>query len=574
MSEPTKEQVQKWYNSFVNKLHEEGISDENPMSLCLIRIYNDINYNEFHRLDISEEISDNQKAVNMGKGILKMPFLNQLNNYNGEDYAGFLYNNMKKTSELTDEEKLALYKAAQNNQLIIQSIEDDTSYFYNSKFVKINSDGNAIVSNNFNKISKENCANFGFDENTFDEVEEIQQKRDNAIKETNALVHAMTNSIDEKYSNLGISNLEERNRRTAKAEQEKKQIESENQWLLCEHDMLIEAYYHPAWFKDENTRKVVNDTRNLSKKSVLTEIERQFLNDNNNIILDLPRDIKKYSNARTWNEVKALRFADSNGKVISTDNEYNFYTELSKSFLSNEQVYINGMPCYMHEGGYGIKNCAPKKAYIDEVDSLISELGKTDSILSDDSDDYKKFAAGLKTLRENIKNAKGSNMGFEALDNYFETARALGKNYQESHKGKENLSSRQRARLRVINKLNTLHDKLKNKDMNPKPSHDEIILEKLVHGTFISCQKTDKKEDIEFGMNGQLNYEEYKKARENLRKNKFYQRLINNLNPKQKELLAKKRTIEVAREFYIIATKPEIEKEPKNIVNNDFTMIK
>ena len=110
--------------------------------------------------------------------------------------------------------------------------------------------------------------------------------------------------------------------------------------------------------------------------------------------------------------------------------------------------------------------------------------------------------------------------------------------------------------------------------MNPKPSHDEIILEKLVHGTFISCQKTDKKEDIEFGMNGQLNYEEYKKARENLRKNKFYQRLINNLNPKQKELLAKKRTIEVAREFYIIATKPEIEKEPKNIVNNDFTMIK
>lgn len=578
--------AERWFDSFTAKLSAEGISFENPLTLGLVKVYNsEFDGDAFWNTATENTSEAAEEVIRMGAKISAPAFIGnefkEILPYRGDNYADFMKKALKSPADFTLEEKTELYRKAREGLLYIEHPSNAADAPNNIRYVKVDNGDTARFTSYISQTGVNYLhANDTYTEEDWRRFEAAGFNRADmdTVKQHGKALSDVNLYINTAYSRL-LSDIDDNEPNEAKKAEKQKELTSASLWLRHGHRLSAKAYQHPDWFEDEAGAKQQNDLVKLS----CTPGELRTAEEN----AVLEKDFTNYEECEKLEEKLMKQFGVKNVKDLPFDKicnifgepygegpDYKTFNKIYSAAVDGEMMVLNGKTMLYAATADMFLPAAKHEVCAKEADSLLKELKATDSAFSKDSDEYTALMRGLKELPAQIRGLAQapvvSERALPLLARTVDMVAGQGRAYQEKHKGLNEFSSRQLARLTVINKLNKLNDfSAANAPETDKKAFDlafKITLEKAV----AMAGSKDKKIFTE-GKNALLNYNILKESALVLSESAELKALIGSKTPEEYNKLmtakpgaAGKALVESIHRGLAAARAPQRQNQPEN----------
>ena len=530
-----------WFESFIDNTKDLGISFDNPLSLGLIKAVNDYDFAEFERLRDSDTIDENVKAVEMSASVASMPFMKEDERpYKGDNFIEHLYKNMRDPRGFSPEERYELYDLAKNGKLIIESTKSGSGNRVNFRQILVNEDGGAKITKspgafpfgNYNNRSKVD-PNTDFTDAELHIINDCGYTADEFRKNYNILtdfgqiLH---------HSEMGIPMLVQdmsdikRSDPDYTDEDFRGYFESVK-WVSMEQKILNKAYHNPEWTKTAESRKKFNDIagaygmNGIAQTSAEKKLIQKYAIFGSEVI-DLDRDTKKILKIKPEQDIPSGRIKSGAGQDFQdlvTLEGYNKFAQYCRNEAS--ELKIGGASTYYTLNDMGFQDCAPFNEYVKEFESIYQDLKKTNSIFSDDTEEYTNLMNGMKALSKDFAGhgKKQEQLSYNNIAQKIKNVAQLAERYQETHRTSE-LKPRNIKRLSAMIKLERLAEAAKNKDPEPRKPMEQV-LEKVVLGDLEGKFATDIADFKQLAKDSLLSYDIFKSYSKTIETDPIFQRM-------------------------------------------------
>ena len=464
-----------WFDEFQTILEADGIDINNPYALGLVGVIDDLSNDEFDELE-GKKTEMKQRA----QTVVKPAFIKWDKNgknvpFDGKNYAEYIHENTEQISSVSDEKINYLYEMSKAGRLVVEhkdstvgSINYHVVYTKNGMAMQINAAEFASTK------KKTNYQELGLTSQEFKTIADRRMNVQDVLKNTTDLVKEDCGKL---FTEKG---------QKAAIEEYSKYIWSDGKSAICHA-----GKDHPEWFDTKEHRALTNDLTIAGIKTdpekqgrFYTASEKQLLNSdignytNDSTQTCIEKLIKK-TGSKDINDLMTKSILDVSGKLITGNSIMEFQQKIGKEVHLGNPFYIKPFDAKVHQEkgfeafkysviGHGLSESSGKESYTKQMDQILAELHKTDSVFSKDSDEYKQLMTAFDTLKQSdiLSGVNQNDAMFEnGLDNNLkeslQTLSDLGKRYQEAHNAQnqtKDLSTRQTSRLIAINKLIHLNE--------------------------------------------------------------------------------------------------------------------